>query len=416
MQTAALLLIALAVFAYAVTANRLRNWPLASPALFLALGFAMQAAGLAGASAPEMREPLLVLAEVTLGLVLFSDAARTDARALFLRHVWPARALGVGMPLAIALGFAAAVLLLPGWPVWEAATLAAILAPTDSALAQSVVGSGNLPTRVRRAVTVESGLNDGLALPAVLFFASLAAGAAGAGEETPGDWLGFLATQIGFGAAAGLGVGLAGGRILGVALNRGWLGDETQGVAALGIAAAAYLSAEAIGGNAFVACFAGGLGFGMTLGERPAGRAPQRALGFLAGFLENEGHLLILGAFLMIGADLVPLALERVGWRELALVLLSLFVLRPLAIWLSLWGTDAPARVRLFLGWFGPRGLATALFALLAVDHSTLQRGEDLLAVAATAVVLSAVLHGASAAPAARRFGGNLIPPGVRAD
>jgi NhaP-type Na+/H+ or K+/H+ antiporter len=414
MSAAVLIVFSLAVFAYAIGARRLSRTPVTAPPLFLALGVALHAAGLAGTEAPGLRAPLEWLAEATLALVLFSDAARTDARALLRRPVWPLRMLGLGLPLAIGLGAGAALLLLPGWPVWEAAALAALLAPTDAALAQPLIADRRVPERLREALTVEAGLNDGLALPAVLVFASLAAGAAGlagGGAQDAAGWLGFLAAQIGLGVAAGTTAGLGGGRALEHACRRDWLDERTEGVAALAVAALAGFGAEALGGNIFVACFAAGLAFSLRLGAPEAGEPPHRARRFAADFLENEGQLLILAAFVLIGAELLPPALDRVGAGALALLLLSLFVIRPLAIWLSLIGTDAPPRARLFLGWFGPRGLATALFALLAVDVGALERGGEILAAAAAAVAVSALLHGVSAAPAAARYA-RRAPPG----
>ncbi|MEC9435108.1 MAG: cation:proton antiporter [Pseudomonadota bacterium] len=411
MPPEALLIVAVAVFAYAALDRRLSATVLTAPILFVALGFGLAMAGAGRGEASGVAFDLV--AEVSLALVLFADASRTDARALIRAHVWPLRMLALGLPLAIALGLAAGLVLLPGWPLWEAAALAAILAPTDAALGQAVVSNPALPERVRRALTVESGLNDGLALPAVLLFASLAAAedGAGAGGADWSDWLAFAAAQIGFGAAAGIGAGLAAGRLLAAAIARRLTGEDSEGLAAVAAVAGCYFLAEALGGNAFVACFAGGLAFGDGLNR---GRAPGAGPmgGFVGEFLENEGRLLVLGAFLLIGLTLLPGALGRVEAGELALLAVSLFVIRPLAIWISLAGTGAGWRTRLFLGWFGPRGLATALFALLALDRGALAHGDAILALAAVAVGVSALLHGATAAPAARRFGPALAREG----
>ncbi|MBR27413.1 MAG: sodium:potassium antiporter [Rhodobacteraceae bacterium] len=404
MPPSALLLIAIVVFAYAALYRRLSTTAITAPIVFVALGFGLAHAGFGEGAAQALAFDLV--AEVSLALVLFADASRTDARALIRAHLWPARMLALGLPLAMALGLAAGLVLLPGWPVWEVAALAAILAPTDAALGQAVVANPALPTRVRRALTGESGLNDGLALPAVLLFASLAAAedVAGRGGADWSDWLGFAAAQIGFGIAAGIAAGLAAGRLLAAAGARRLTSADSEGLAAMAAVAAAYFLAETLGGNAFVACFAGGLAFGDGLnGGRVRGETPLG--GFVGEFLENEGRLLVLAAFLLIGLTLLPGALARVEPAELALLALSLFAIRPLAIWLSLAGTGAGWRTRLFLGWFGPRGLATALFALLALDRGALVHGEAILALAAVAVAVSALLHGATAAPAARLFG-----------
>ncbi|SFI97352.1 cation:proton antiporter [Albimonas pacifica] len=402
MHEPTMLILALGIFAYAATARRLAETPLTMPVICLALGLGLWSVGLA----PRALDARLdIVAEIALAVVLFSDATRTDARALVRAHRWPARMLALGLPLSVGLGFAAGALLLPGWPLLEAALVAAILAPTDAALGQAVATSPLLPERVRRALVVESGLNDGLALPLVLLFATLAGAAESSASIGVADFLRFMAAQIGFGAAAGLGAGVAGGVLLGLARARSWPQEESEGIAALAIVAFAYFAAEAVGGNAFVASFTAGLGFGGALAVTGP-RAPPR--GFLAEFLDGEGQVLVLAAFVLIGTSMLPQAFDRAGWEEAALVLVSLFVVRPLAIWLSLTGTDAPPRARLFLGWFGPRGLATALFALVAVEGRSLSHGDDILAVAGLAVAVSALLHGASAAPAARRWGPRL--------
>ncbi|MDF2234597.1 cation:proton antiporter [Albimonas sp. CAU 1670] len=403
MHEPTMLILAIGVFAYAATARRLAETPLTMPVICLALGLGLWSVGLA----PRALDARLdIVAEIALAVVLFSDAARTDARALLRAHLWPTRMLALGLPLAILIGFAAGALMLPDWPLLEVALVAAILAPTDAALGQAVATSPLLPERVRRALVVESGLNDGLALPLVLLFATLAGAAEGAG---PGGGLGafvqFMAAQIGFGALTGLGAGLAGGALLGLARARRWPQEESEGIAALAIVGFAYFAAEAAGGNAFVACFTAGLGFGAALSLTGPRQPPG---GFLAEFLDGEGQVLVLAAFVLIGTSMLPQAFDRAGWLELSLVLVSLFLVRPLAIWLSLSGTGAPPRARLFLGWFGPRGLATALFALVAVEGRDLSHGEDILAIAGLAVAVSAILHGASAAPAARRWGPKL--------
>ena len=402
MHEPTMLILALGIFAYAASARRLAETPLTMPVICLALGLGLWSVGLA----PRALDARLdIVAEIALALVLFSDAARTDARALVRAHRWPARMLAVGLPLSVGIGFGAGGLLLPGWPLLEVALVAAILAPTDAALGQAVATSPLLPERVRRALVVESGLNDGLALPLVLLFATLAGATESDAAMSVADFAQFMAAQIGFGAAAGLFAGLAGGAFLGLARARGWTQDESEGIAALAVVAFAYFAAEALGGNAFVACFSAGLGFGGALALTGPQEPPR---GFLVEFLDGEGQVLVLAAFVLIGTSMLPQVFDRAGWREAGLVLVSLVFVRPLAIWLSLGGTDAPPRARLFMGWFGPRGLATALFALIAVEGRDLSHGDDILAIAGLAVAMSAILHGASAAPAARRWGPRL--------
>lgn len=359
--------------------------------IFLALGAMLTISGLVD---PHLAEGLLhPVAEITLVVLLFLDASQIDLRAIRHQHVWPSRMLLIGLPLAIGLGTLAGLLFMPTWPLVGVALAAAILAPTDAALGQAVVSNPDVPDRARRALTVESGLNDGLALPAVLFFASLMA-ASEAPDMT--NWLAFGAAQILLGPLAGAAIGVAGGCMLLLAKKHNTTSELYEGVGALALAGAAYLGATLIGGNGFISAFVAGLAFGAVI---------KGACAFVYEFTESEGQLLAWSAFLLLGAAIVPEAIAHLTWSMFGLIMVSLFVVRPLAIWISLLGTDASVRSRVFFGWFGPRGLATALFALLVVDEIAHDFAEPILFLAVNAVWISALLHGLSAAPAARWYG-----------
>lgn len=385
-----LLIVTMVTVVFTMVARRLADTIVTAPMIFLGLGWLLSLTGLMPHA--EIEEILHVVAEVALIIVLFLDAAQTNLRALRVRHVWPTRMLAIGLPLAIALGTLAAFPFLPGWPLVAVALVAAILAPTDAALGLVVVTNPSVPERVRRALTVESGLNDGLALPVVLLLASLAAVAEG--EDT--NWLLFVGKQLVLGPAVGMACGLVGGRLLLLAQERRLTSDAYEGIGALALAGSAYLAATAVDGNGFIAAFVAGLAFGHVVKDRCR---------FVFEFTEGEGQLVSWAAFLLFGLALVPDALAHLTPASLAIILVSLFVVRPLAIWLSLIGTDASPLTRLFFGWFGPRGLATALFSLLIVDRVAPEIGEPVLALAVNAVWISALLHGISAAPAARWYG-----------
>ncbi len=390
MSHVSLLVVALAALAFALYAQRIAQSIVTGPMVFLALGLAIDAAG--GVEIAAAENILHVLAEITLVLVLFSDAATIDFAKVRRNHLWPERMLLLAIPLAIVFAFAVAWLLLPGWPVWEIALLAAILAPTDAALGQAVVTNAAVPERIRQTLAIESGLNDGLTLPVVLFFASMAVGDLSANGHP--SWLLFAAQQIGLGTLVGVAVGALGALALSFSAANRLTDDAFEGIAVLGIVATCYFLAHILGGNEFLAAFTGGLAFGAVMRGRCA---------FVFEFMDSEGQLLVLGTFLLLGATLAPAAIASADFATVALILLSLFAIRPLAVWLSLWRTDARPLTKLFLGWFGPRGLATALFALLVLsEFDLLQRGDDLLNVAILAVLVSALLHGLSAAPAAR--------------
>lgn len=390
MTEIALLTSGLVVFAFALFARRLADGVVTGPMIFLALGLVLNQVGLVDVGHAE--EALHIVAEATLVIVLFSDGSMIDARGLRRRIIWPERMLLAGLPLAMLFGFIACAMLLSGWPLWELALLAAILAPTDAALGQAVVSNPAVPERVREALTVESGLNDGLALPAVLMFGCLAVEGVHDNEVT--NWLVFALEQIGLGVVIGAAVGAAGAGAMRWAEARGFSSESFGGVAVLALAGLSYLAAIAVGGNGFLAAFVGGLAFG----ARSKGRAA-----FASEFMETEGQILVLGTFLLLGATIAPTALAQVEPIWIILILVSLFVVRPAAIWLSLWRSDAAPLIKGFMGWFGPRGLATALFALVVIhDFKNLTHGDEILSIAVLAVLVSAVLHGVTAAPGAR--------------
>ncbi|MEP2892696.1 cation:proton antiporter [Tateyamaria sp.] len=385
------LIVCMVTVAYAMIAQRLTTSVLTAPMVFIFVGVVLSMTGLL--SEHDMEVLLHPVAEIALVILLFLDAAQTDLAALRKRHVWPVRMLLIGLPASIAIGSLVGAVLLPAWPFAAIALISAILAPTDAALGQAVVTNPNVPMRPRRALTVESGLNDGLALPLILFFASLTAA-----ESTAdgGEWLVFGAKQILLGPLVGALLGGVGGWILLRAKAHGTTSEIYEGVGALALAGAAYLAAVQVGGNGFISAFVAGLAFGSVV---------KGACKFVFEFTESEGQLLTWAAFLLLGAALVPEAIAHLTWQMLALILLSLFVVRPLAIWLSLLGTDAAPITRLFFGWFGPRGLATALFALLVVEQISHEFGAQMLHIAVNAVWISALLHGISAAPAAKWYG-----------
>ncbi|WP_299732258.1 cation:proton antiporter [uncultured Tateyamaria sp.] len=393
-----LVIISFVAAAYCLMAVRLSRTVITAPILFLAMGVVLSETGLLPAG--EIHDVLHLVAEVALIVLLFLDAAQIDLRTLKRRHVWPQRMLLVGLPLAILFGTFSAWSLMPDWPLLTAALAAAILSPTDAALGQPVVTNPDVPLRPRRALIVESGLNDGLALPAILLFAALVSHDM---SQSSTGWLIFGAKQLVLGPVAGIAVGLLGGWALLRAKTLSSTSEAYEGIAAIAMAAGAYFLSDLIGGNGFISAFVAGLCFGSVV---------KGQCKFVYEFTEGDGQILAWAAFLLIGAGLVPEAIAHLTWPMLALILVSLFVVRPLAIWLSLMGTDASGTTRLFFGWFGPRGLATALFALLVLETLPHRAGDQILYLAINAVWISALLHGVSAAPAARWYGRRIAAKG----
>jgi NhaP-type Na+/H+ or K+/H+ antiporter len=386
----AILILAIFVAGFCMIAKRLSATIVTAPMVFLAFGFLMSETGMLDHEVAE--KGLHIVAELALIVLLFLDAAQINLKALFKEHPWPMRMLLIGLPLSMVLGTFAAWVFMPGWPIFALALIAAILAPTDAALGQAVVTNPVVPGRVRRAITVESGLNDGLALPAILLFASLTAQTM---EQDGTQWLIFGAKQLLLGPLAGVTIGLMGGAVLMYAKSRKWTAASYEGIGALALAGVAYLGATAIGGNGFISAFVAGLAFGGVV---------KGQCKFVYEFTESEGQILAWGAFFLLGLALVPEALHHLSWPMLAIILTSLFVIRPLAIWISLIGSGAMPMTRIFFGWFGPRGLATALFALLVVKDIGFAYSDTVLYLAVNAVWISALLHGITALPAAKAY------------
>jgi len=380
--------------ALAMFSGRIDGTPITPPMLVIGFGFIIGAGGFGLADVPAGHSAVHLVAEVTLILVLFTDAARIDLDRVRRDHNLPVRMLTIGLPLVIVVGTIVAAQIFPSFSIWEAALLAAILAPTDAALGQSVVSAKAVPVRIRQAINVESGLNDGIALPVVLLIAALAG--TGHGTTEASDWVRFGLMQVTLGPIAGVVVGYIGARLLDTAVERGWVTMPFQGIGILALAALTYIGAELIGGNGFIAAFIGGLVFGNTI---------RNPCTFLFEFMETEGQLLMLITFLVFGAAMLPESISHLQPSYFVYALLSLTAIRMIPIALSLIGSGVRLPSHLFLGWFGPRGLASILFVLLILEESDVPHREELLHITVITVALSALLHGLTAAPFARLYG-----------
>jgi len=390
-----LALVSAGLIAFGLVSRRLEGTVVTAPLVFVIFGLAIGQGGLGLAKIDLDHGVIHLIAELTLILVLFSDAARIDLSLLRRDHNLPQRMLLAGLPLTLLAGTLAAVLLFPGFSLWEAALLAAVLAPTDAALGQAVVADRAVPVRIRQALNVESGLNDGIALPVVLLLAA-SAGASAEPAAGTGGWLVFGLLQITLGPLVGAVLGYLGARLIDGAAAAGWMGTAFEGMAVLALALLSFALAEQVGGNGFIAAFTAGLVFGSTV---------RNPCAFLFEFMETEGQLLMLLTFLVFGAAMLPDGLHQLDWRVVAFAVLSLTVIRMAPVALSLAGSGLRAPTIAFLGWFGPRGLASILFALLIVERAAIPHGEEILVATIFTVALSVLLHGVSAAPLARAYG-----------
>ena len=406
MDPAEIAAVGVIVIAFAAVSMRIERWPLTMPMVFVAVGLAASATGLVDVSADE--GAIAVLSEVTLAVILFSDAVRIDLRRLRRQLAIPLRLLGIGLPLTIVLGALVNSLLFPDLPFVQVALLAAILAPTDAALGSAVVEDEDVPARERLALNVESGVNDGLVVPVV---AILTAAVIDEGRRSI-DWVGFVAQQIGWGVALGLVVG--GGAIAALrrAHDHGWSDARFEQLATFAVPIIALFGAQALSGNSFIAAFVAGLTFGsFGSGSDDMGTAESPSSGHalstrLDAFTEDAAQLLAVGAFFVFGNVLLADALGEITLPVLACVLMTLTVGRMLPVYVSLIGTSLPPVSRLFVGWFGPRGLASIVFGLLLLEETESVEGVggQLFTVIALTVVASIVLHGATAAPGAAAY------------
>jgi NhaP-type Na+/H+ or K+/H+ antiporter len=379
------------LFLFSLISERAKSTIITGPMVFSGAGILAYYA-LPEITNLEISDPsvlVLVTGEITLAVLLFADATHTSLREVVRESQLPARLLGIGMPLTILTGTLAALLLVSDAPLWQAAILATILAPTDASLGASVVKSRLVPHRIRQALEVESGLNDGLSMPLLVLFIALS------GVELHGSekaWLVFTAQQIGFGLLVGLGIGWLGGLLMTYSEGRSWLAEGAKQLSTLSLAVLSWWLAEhVLGGNGFIAAFvAGG-----TL--RTSYEHSHR---HMARFNEAWGDLLVYLVFFTFGLIAAP-ALESITGLIWLYALLSLTVVRMLPVALATMGGKLQPSSVLFLGWFGPRGLASVVLGMVYLEQVT-EIGANsniVLAVIAT-VLLSVLAHGVSANPA----------------
>lgn len=382
------------IFIYSLFTKAISKTILTLPIIFMAIGY-LCAVPLEMAAEPEtLDEGARLLAEITLVLVLFSDASHVRFMSLRQYVNVPARMLIVGLPLTIGLGMLVAYVLNPESGFAMALLTAAVLTPTDAALGQTVVSSKDVPEHLRQTINVESGLNDGLVLPFVLLGAILAS-ATMEGAHTDGLAVSAI-LQIVLGPLVGLAIGWVAAKAMDIAQDKKLIAEAAGGVAFLTVAFVAFIGSEVIGGNGFIAAFVAGMVFGNTY---------RHNIHFIGEFMEGVGQLLTMFAFLIFGALLLPNGLEHMTWGAVVLALLFLTVVRMLPILISLMGTGLALREKLFLGWFGPRGLASILFTLIMMDEFDFPGEEELLACVSMTVFLSIILHGISAAPLSKWIG-----------
>ena len=376
---------------------------LSRPLVFVIAGAAVALAGIEDpVPGGEPSSLLLSLAEIALALVLFADASRISLSGLRYAAGIPLRLLGPGMVLSIGLGTAIGMLLVGELDAWECAALAAILAPTDAALGAAVVEDKRVPRRIRQSLNVEAGLNDGLAVPFLLLF--IAGATVTEGLEPGSFWATTLVEKVGIGILAGVLVGGLAGELARRARRAGWSSPASEQLAMAGVALALFAFTEELGGSGFIATFAGGLLAGSRLRSehRPA-----------LAFADEEGAVVGAFVFFVLGLAAVELA-DELTWQICVYAVLSLTLVRMLSVAIALLGSRLRAPTVLFIGWFGPRGLASVVLALVVLeDDRQLTNVDAIVLTTLVTVILSIVLHGFSAKPLSRIYGAwaSSLPP-----
>lgn len=382
------------VFVFSLVAGRLERTVVTPPMFFTAAGVASALAATGHVDLELDRSVVLLIAEVGLVMLLFTEACRIDRATYRTGQRLPLRLLTTGMLLTMLLGAVVAIGVLPGLTWWEAGIIAAILAPTDAGLGQVIVTSRHVPQRIGQSLNVEAGLNDGLSVPFLLLFIALAAAAEG--EMAAGAALtGFMVEQLGYGALIGIALGGGGGWLLGRAQALGWLAPSLTQLGVVALPILCMVASEESGGSMFIAAFVAGLAVQFGFGE--SGRHSVE-------FAEGWGQLFNWFVFFLLGAIAMGMLAEFTP-AILLYAVLSLTVVRMLPVALALMGTGLSRATVLFMGWFGPRGLASIVLGLVYLEREAALAGEATIrCVVVATVLLSIVAHGVTALPGTRWY------------
>ena len=382
MRTDTAFVLTILVLCYAVFSGLVKRWYIAPALIFVAFGMALGPFGFDAIAAGNDTSVFTVLAQLALTVILFNQAAMLDLPAVVRRGRVTFRLLVIGIPLSIALGTGLALLVLPVMPLWEAVCLAAIVAPTEVALIDALLENQRIPERVRHALSTESGCYDGFALAAMLAAVALASER---NDRDPSRWGWFaLRTEV-VSLVVGLAIGVVGGLVIVRSRKRGWMSDPWAQLAAVALALVCLEFGERLHGSGFVAAFAGGLAYSMMVRKADAQMPSQ--------VTDATGQLLELMVFAMFGSYAVFVGWRDAGWRVVVFAVVALIGVRLVAVSVALLGSDLPARSRLFIGWFGPRGIGTLVLGLLMIERGEIQQAALITQAVVVTVTASLVLH-----------------------
>jgi NhaP-type Na+/H+ or K+/H+ antiporter len=375
--------------------RRIRGTIITLPMVYAFLGIVIGGLGLNIVELEVENRLVELIAELTLLFVLATDASRINIRDVIRDHDLPLRLLGFGLPLMMIAGTICAVLIFSELSLWEAAILGILLYPTDASLGQSVVNNPKVPVRIRQALNIESGLNDGIALPFLLLAISMATSEVV--YQKPFEFFYSVLTQIFLGIIAGIIVGYLGAKFIQWGQKSGWMSRIFKRISSLVLIFVVYGLAEVIGGNGFIAAF--------TLGLVSSNVTSPEETEDLYEHAEIQVTMLMMLTFMIFGAVLLPPAIESISPSIVLYAILSLSLVRIVPVAISFIKAKVQPRTSLFVGWFGPRGIASILYIFIVLESESLPGLELIYAVVMVTVLFSIFAHGITAAPAAKRYG-----------
>lgn len=381
METQLILLISVLILVAAIASERLKKSVVTPPMLFVCIGYLFN--GLL--DMPSESTVVRLTVELTLIMILFTDGQKICSKEVWKTLPITGRLLGIGMPLSVLFGAFVGYALFPEWGIWQGALLAAVLTPTDAALCHVALHHKEIPREARESLTIESGLNDGLILPVILFL--IVCNSLAEGQEYWSFWIKYFIQQVAVALAIGVGVGRIGSEIIHWTTQKKTMNHIFQHLSALSFALLSFSLAESLGGNGLIAAFVAGITFGkcLCIGNKD-----------VTEFTEAQSELLALLSFTLFGAIMVPVALDMLNWQIVVYALLALTIIRMAAVGISLIGMGFPLHRTLFYGWMGPRGMASLLFGLIVLETHSIPFREEIFQVVSLTVLMSIFVHGIS--------------------
>jgi NhaP-type Na+/H+ or K+/H+ antiporter len=377
------------IFLYSIFAVRIQKMLINGPLLFMLVGI------IAGPLVLNLVDITISsgeyenLANLALALVLFTGASKINLEVLKSAIALPSRLLMIGLPLTIVFGFIVGYYVFNGFAWLELAILATVLAPTDAALGEAVVTNKTVPPKVREALNVESGLNDGISVPIFLLLLALFKAGSPVHDMSAQFALGVFAKEIGIGLAAGVVVMFLGSRLLVYSESRKWIEESWSPTIVIALAFTCFSLADVFGGSGFIACFTGGFIYGVV---------NKKYKSNLQKHAEGLGNALTFVIWFLFGSIVVSTYAPQFTWQILLYAVLSLTIVRMIPVLIALIKTGVPLKEKLFIGWFGPRGLASIVFAIMLLDIQLPHEATIITTILCT-VFLSVVLHGITANP-----------------